>query len=158
MIAMALSCQPDLLIADEPTTALDVTVQAQILDLLRSIQKEQGMSIVLITHDLGVVAELCDTVGVMYAGSIVEYAPVRQLFSSPQHPYTVGLLNCLPRPGNQRLTAIEGQPPSLINLPTGCRFASRCSLVEPKCKVAIPPLEEKLSNQYARCVVVANKI
>ncbi|HEY9784936.1 MAG TPA: ABC transporter ATP-binding protein [Candidatus Obscuribacterales bacterium] len=154
MIAMALSCEPKLLIADEPTTALDVTVQAQILDLLRSIQKEQGMSILLITHDLGVVAEMCDTVAVMYAGSIVEMAPVDELFKNPLHPYTVGLMNSLPRPGAVRLTPILGQPPSLIDLPSGCRFADRCPLVEPRSREKIPPLEEKAPGHFARCVVV----
>lgn len=154
MIAMALSCKPDLLIADEPTTALDVTVQAQILELMRSIQKEEGMSILLITHDLGVVAEMCDDVAIMYAGSIVEHAPVVDLFKHPKHPYTVGLLNSIPRPGSTRLTPIEGQPPSLINLPPGCRFAARCPLVEPRCLEALPPLEEKLPGHTARCVVV----
>ncbi len=157
MIAMALSCKPDLLIADEPTTALDVTVQAQILDLMRSIQKDEGMSILLITHDLGVVAEMCDDVAIMYAGSIVEHAPVVDLFKRPKHPYTVGLLNSIPRPGSTRLTPIDGQPPSLINLPAGCRFASRCPLVEPKCLEALPPLEEKLPGHTARCVVVPSE-
>ncbi|MBX9877001.1 MAG: ABC transporter ATP-binding protein [Candidatus Obscuribacterales bacterium] len=157
MIAMALSCKPDLLIADEPTTALDVTVQAQILDLLRSIQKEEGMSILLITHDLGVVAEMCDDVAIMYAGSIVEHAPVVDLFKRPKHPYTVGLLNSIPRPGSTRLTPIDGQPPSLINLPAGCRFANRCPMVEPRCLEALPALEEKLPGHTARCVVVPSE-
>jgi oligopeptide/dipeptide ABC transporter ATP-binding protein len=158
MIAMALSCQPDLLIADEPTTALDVTVQAQILDLLRSIQKEQHMAIMLITHDLGVVAEMCDSVGVMYAGSIVEYTSVGELFKNPKHPYTQGLMNSIPRPGSTRLTPIDGQPPSLIDLPSGCRFAARCPLVEPRCLPEIPPLEEKAKDHFARCVVVPSKV
>ena len=154
MIAMALSCEPELLIADEPTTALDVTVQAQILDLMRSIQKEQGMSILLITHDLGVVAEMCHHVAVMYAGSIVEYASVKELFAHPKMPYTVGLMNSLPRPGAQRLTPIDGQPPSLVNLPTGCRFADRCPLVEPRCLESVPPLEEKTPEHFVRCFLV----
>ncbi len=154
MIAMALSCKPKLLIADEPTTALDVTVQAQILDLLRSIQKEEGMSILLITHDLGVVAEMCDSVAVMYAGSVVEYAGVHDLFKRPRMPYTVGLLNSIPRPDSERLRAIPGQPPGLVDLPPGCRFADRCPLVEPRCRLAVPPLEEKARGHFARCVVV----
>lgn len=158
MIAMALSCEPELLIADEPTTALDVTVQAQILDLLREIQKERSMSILLITHDLGVVAEMCDFVAVMYAGSIVEYASVHALFETPKHPYTVGLLNSLPRPGSERLVPIDGQPPDLIDLPPGCRFADRCPLVEPRCRLAIPPLEEKSRSHFARCVVVPSEL
>lgn len=154
MIAMALSCNPLLLIADEPTTALDVTVQAQILDLLREIQREEGMSILLITHDLGVVAEMCDTVAVMYAGSVVEYAGVHELFANPKHPYTVGLLNSIPRPETTKLKPIEGQPPSLVDLPPGCRFANRCPLVEDRCHKGIPPLEEKSPDHLARCVVV----
>jgi oligopeptide/dipeptide ABC transporter ATP-binding protein len=158
MIAMALSCEPELLIADEPTTALDVTVQAQILDLMRSIQKDQGMSILLITHDLGVVAEMCDHVAVMYAGAVVEYASVQELFKQPKHPYTVGLMHSLPRPGGDRLTPIFGQPPSLVNLPKGCRFADRCPLVEPRCREAVPPLEEKAVDHFARCVVVPSEL
>jgi oligopeptide transport system ATP-binding protein len=154
MIAMALSCEPELLIADEPTTALDVTVQAQILDLLRSIQQEQGMSIVLITHDLGVVAEMCDMVAVMYAGSVVEYASVRELFANPLHPYTNGLLASIPKPDSVRLTPIKGQPPNLVQLPAGCRFANRCPLVEDRCLHAIPPLEIKTEEHFVRCVVV----
>ncbi|MDP3508113.1 MAG: ABC transporter ATP-binding protein [Candidatus Melainabacteria bacterium] len=154
MIAMALACEPELLIADEPTTALDVTVQAQILDLLREIQKDQGTAIVLITHDLGVVAEMCDTVAVMYAGSVVEYASVEELFKSPKHPYTIGLMNSLPKPGSQRLIPIEGQPPSLVNLPNGCRFANRCSLRVDSCELSIPPLEEKSAGHDARCFLV----
>ena len=155
MIAMALSCNPLLLIADEPTTALDVTVQAQILDLLREIQKEEGMSILLITHDLGVVAEMCDTVAVMYAGSVVEYANVHELFANPKHPYTVGLLNSIPRAETKILKPIEGQPPSLIELPPGCRFSNRCPLVEDRCLRALPPLEEKAPDHFARCIVVS---
>lgn len=158
MIAMALACKPKLLIADEPTTALDVTVQAQILDLLRSIQKDEGMAILLITHDLGVVAEMCHNVAVMYAGSIVEYAQVKELFQRPKHPYTVGLLNSIPRLGIERLKPIEGQPPSLIDLPPGCRFAERCPLVEPKCRTAVPALEEKSAGHLVRCVVVPSEL
>jgi oligopeptide transport system ATP-binding protein len=158
MIAMALSCEPELLIADEPTTALDVTVQAQILDLLRQIQKEQGMSIILITHDLGVVAEMCDMVAVMYAGSIVEYATVNDLFAKPMHPYTTGLLTSIPKPGSKRLEPIEGQPPNLVHLPRGCRFADRCPLVEERSREAIPVLEEKMPGHFVRCVVVESQI
>ncbi|MBA4077678.1 MAG: peptide ABC transporter ATP-binding protein [Cyanobacteria bacterium PR.023] len=158
MIAMALACEPELLIADEPTTALDVTVQAQILDLLREIQKDQGTAIVLITHDLGVVAEMCDTVAVMYAGSVVEYATVQELFQNPKHPYTIGLMNSLPKPGSQRLIPIEGQPPSLVNLPKGCRFANRCSLRVDSCESSIPPLEEKSAGHDARCFLVEKEV
>ena len=128
MIAMALACEPDLLIADEPTTALDVTIQAQILDLMRKLQKETGTAIILITHDLGVVAEMCDRVAVMYAGEIVEQASVETLFRDPRHPYTQGLIGAVPVPGEIRdeLATIPGSVPNLVDLPGGCRFAPRC--------------------------------
>jgi oligopeptide/dipeptide ABC transporter ATP-binding protein len=129
MIAMALACEPELLIADEPTTALDVTIQAQILDLMRKLQKETGTAIVLITHDLGVVAEMCDRVAVMYAGEIVEQTDVRTLFAQPKHPYTQGLIASIPVVGRltDELAVIPGNVPNLIDLPTGCRFAPRCT-------------------------------
>jgi oligopeptide/dipeptide ABC transporter ATP-binding protein len=129
MIAMALACEPELLIADEPTTALDVTIQAQILDLMRTLQRETGTAIILITHDLGVVAEMCDRVAVMYAGEIVEQTDVRSLFASPLHPYTRGLIGAVPVPGRiqDELDVIPGSVPNLIDLPEGCRFAPRCS-------------------------------
>jgi peptide/nickel transport system ATP-binding protein len=128
MIAMALACEPELLIADEPTTALDVTIQAQILDLMRALQSETGTAIILITHDLGVVAEMCDRVAVMYAGEIVEQAPLRSLFDSPQHPYTRGLIGSVPTLGQvkEELATIPGNVPNLIDLPQACRFAPRC--------------------------------
>jgi oligopeptide/dipeptide ABC transporter ATP-binding protein len=128
MIAMALACEPELLIADEPTTALDVTIQAQILDLMRTLQRETGTAIVLITHDLGVVAEMCDRVAVMYAGEIVEQTDVRSLFARPQHPYTQGLIGSIPILGQpkEELAVIPGNVPNLIDLPSGCRFAERC--------------------------------
>jgi oligopeptide/dipeptide ABC transporter ATP-binding protein len=154
MIAMALACHPELIIADEPTTALDVTVQAQILDLLRDIQRERGTAIVLITHDLGVVAEMCDSVAVMYAGSVVEYTSVDELFKNPKHPYTVGLINSLPKPGSKRLIPIEGSPPSLTNLPIGCRFSNRCFMRQDQCDLSIPPLEAKSDGHDARCFLV----
>lgn len=154
MIAMALSCEPQLLIADEPTTALDVTVQAQILDLMREIQRTQGTSIMMITHDLGVVAEMCDDVVVMYAGSAVETATVRDLFRHPKHPYTVGLLESIPRKDSKRLKPIEGQPPVLIDLPDACRFAPRCPLQDESCLRGVPELLEKSPGQFARCIVV----
>src|SRR5512132_1419568 len=136
MIAMALACNPKLLIADEPTTALDVTIQAQILDLMRDLKKRVGAAIVLITHDLGVVAEVAERVVVMYAGKVVEEAPVRELFKEPLHPYTQGLLRSIPRIDTaaiqkKRLEAIPGVVPSLLHLPQGCRFAPRCSFVKP---------------------------
>jgi oligopeptide/dipeptide ABC transporter ATP-binding protein len=128
MIAIALACEPELLIADEPTTALDVTIQAQILDLMRGLQADTGTAIILITHDLGVVAEMCDRVAVMYAGEIVEQASVRNLFADPQHPYTRGLIGSVPTLGDVRdeLATIPGSVPNLIDLPDGCRFAPRC--------------------------------
>ncbi len=129
MIAMALSCNPRVLIADEPSTALDVTVQAQILDLLKRLQRDTGMAVILITHDLGVVAETCDDVAVMYAGRVAERGPVESIFKQPLHPYTRGLMNCLPRldhPAKSPLPAIAGMVPSLQEMPVGCRFASRC--------------------------------
>ncbi len=129
MIAMALACEPELLIADEPTTALDVTIQAQILDLMRDLREETGTAIIFITHDLGVVAEMCDRVAVMYAGEIVEQASVRTLFDDPRHPYTRGLIGSIPVPGDvkESLTVIPGNVPNLIDLPAGCRFAPRCT-------------------------------
>jgi oligopeptide/dipeptide ABC transporter ATP-binding protein len=153
MIAMALTCKPSLLIADEPTTALDVTVQAQILNLLRELQAAEGMSIMLITHDLGVVAELCDELAVMYAGSIVEQGTTRAVFAHPRMPYTQGLLKSIPRPGVSRLQSIEGTPPALIDLPQQCRFAPRCPLVHAQCREGIPPLEEKHPGHFVRCVL-----
>lgn len=140
MIAIALSCEPDILIADEPTTALDVTIQAQILELMNKLQKELGMGIILITHDLGVVAETCDHVSVMYCGQIVESADVKTLFKHPQHPYTKGLMDSIPSfdstkgEKRERLQTIEGMVPSLFNLPNGCNFQDRCSRVTEACK------------------------
>ena len=142
MIAMALLCEPSLLIADEPTTALDVTVQAQILDMLRDLAKRSGTSIILVTHDLGVVAGLADRVAVMYAGRLVEEAPTDALFASPGHPYTRGLLACLPRLDGERkgaLPIIPGLPPDLARTPPGCAFHPRCGEAEPRCADAVPP-------------------
>ena len=135
MIAMAMSCQPKLLIADEPTTALDVTIQAQILDLMKKIQEEKGMSILMITHDLGVVAEMCTRAIVMYAGEIVEEAPIDELFNAPQHPYTKGLIASVPKLGSgvKVLPSIPGSVPDLSSLPSGCRFAPRCKYATEKC-------------------------
>ena len=144
MIAMALSCEPALLIADEPTTALDVTIQAQILDLLQDLQRRLGMAMLIITHDLGVIAEIADEVVVMYAGKIVESAPVDALFADPQHPYTIGLLGSIPRieVDRERLSTIEGSVPSPNNQPKGCRFAPRCPFADPRCHLEPPPLRD----------------
>ncbi|MCC6276799.1 MAG: ABC transporter ATP-binding protein [Oligoflexia bacterium] len=145
MIAMALSCSPDLLIADEPTTALDVTIQAQILELIKKLQTELNTAMILITHDLGVVAETCHEVAVMYAGKIVEYGTVEEIFNSPQHPYTKGLLNSVPHfeTGSRRkkLETIPGIVPSLVNLPPGCRFSDRCGFKTDICSKQEPKLE-----------------
>jgi len=152
MIAMALACNPELLIADEPTTALDVTIQAQILDLMRALREKIETSIILITHDMGVVAEMADSVAVMYAGQIVEYAEVRALFHSPKHPYTQGLLNSMPILGQVRdeLEVIPGTVPSLINPPTGCRFGSRCGKRFEKCDQP-PPMVSAEDGRTVRC-------
>ena len=156
MIAMALACRPTLLIADEPTTALDVTIQAQILDLMRRLQEETGTSILFITHNLGVVAEVAHRVVVMYAGRIVEEGDVRSLLKSPRHPYTRGLLACMPHLGQRRgdggrLHAIPGSVPSPVNRPQGCTFAPRCPLAEPACTAAEPVLEPVGPDHSARC-------
>ncbi|QDU85662.1 Oligopeptide transport ATP-binding protein OppD [Planctomycetes bacterium Pla163] len=142
MIAMAMACGPKLLIADEPTTALDVTIQAQILELMRGLQEERGMSILLITHDLGVVAENAHHVAVMYAGKVVEYASVEDLFERPRHPYTIGLLHSLPdlAPPGERLKTIPGIVPSAFAFPSGCRFRTRCPIATSKCAEIEPPL------------------
>ncbi|WP_129673240.1 ABC transporter ATP-binding protein [Candidatus Chloroploca sp. Khr17] len=152
MIAMALACTPELLIADEPTTALDVTIQAQILDLMREMREKIDTAIILITHDMGVVAEMADNVIVMYAGQVVEYASVRAIFAEPKHPYTVGLLNSMPVLGEVReeLAVIPGTVPSLINPPKGCRFASRCSHRFEKCDEA-PPMIALEHGRKVRC-------
>ena len=157
MIAMALASGPALLIADEPTTALDVTIQAQILDLLRRLQAERGMAVLLITHDLGVVAELCHRVAVIYGGRIVELAPVGRLFARPIHPYTRGLLECLPHPGRfgQPLASIEGVPPDLRQPGAGCRFAPRCAHALPSCRRDDPALVEREPGHFVACPVVA---
>lgn len=153
MIAMALSCHPELLIADEPTTALDVTIQAQILDLLRKLRKEMGTSIMLITHDLGVVAEMADRVAVMYAGKIVEKAGVEDLFANPLHPYTEGLLKSIPKmdSNKEKLYAIEGVVPNPLHLPPGCRFAPRCPYAQDRCLQKEPTLEKVGDNRWVSC-------
>ena len=153
MIAMALACNPRLLIADEPTTALDVTIQAQILELMRSLQQETGTAIILITHDLGVVAEVADEVVVMYAGKIVERASVQALFAEPQHPYTVGLLGSIPRLDGDavRLASIKGQVPNPLKRPSGCNFADRCPFADAQCRLAEPLLREVGASHSSAC-------
>lgn len=153
MIAMALSCNPEVLIADEPTTALDVTIQAQILELIKDLQTKLGMGVIMITHDLGVVAETCDTVAVMYAGNIVEHAPTARLFASPRHPYTKGLLESLPKIHEdlEELYTIEGSVPSPYDMPVGCRFASRCPFQQPICHEKQPGLLEQNDGVKVRC-------
>jgi oligopeptide/dipeptide ABC transporter ATP-binding protein len=159
MIAMALACRPDILIADEPTTALDVTIQAQILDLIHALQQDTNMSVIFITHDLGVIAEICDDVVVMYAGKVVENAPVLALFESPKHPYTKGLLASIPKletKRKSRLSVIEGRVPSLDELPKGCRFSNRCPYVMDICKAESPPLIDIDGKHSASCYLLAN--
>jgi oligopeptide transport system ATP-binding protein len=156
MIAMGLSCNPQMLIADEPTTALDVTIQAQIVDLVKRLRDEIGMAIIWITHDLGVVAGLADRMVVMYAGFIVEEAPVKELYRDPRHPYTIGLLSSLPRLDEDRphqLSSIEGLPPDLINLPTGCPFYARCNYRIDRCATEVPPLNTVGIGHKAACHV-----
>ena len=153
MIAMALACEPKVLIADEPTTALDVTIQAQILDLLRDLQRQSGTAVILITHDLGVVAEVADEVAVMYCGRIVERAPVAALFALPQHPYTVGLLGSIPKLHGQasRLASIEGQVPNPLQRPPGCSFADRCPFADARCHAEAPVLRTVGAEHLAAC-------
>ena len=162
MIAMALACVPELLIADEPTTALDVTIQAQILDLMRDLRTKMGASVILITHDLGVVAEMAERVAVMYAGEIVEQADVNLLFEQPLHPYTQGLIGSIPVLGQlkERLDVIPGSVPNLVNLPPGCRFAPRCTARErfglKICSEVKPPLAEYAEGHIVRCWLYQN--
>jgi len=153
MIAMALSCHPKLLIADEPTTALDVTIQAQILELMKQLQRDLGMAIIMITHDLGVIAEISDRVAVMYAGKIVEYADVKVLFKDPKHPYTWALMNSIPRLDieQERLFSIPGIVPDALHFPSGCKFHPRCEFATEKCKSEEPELIEVGSNHFAAC-------
>lgn len=154
MIAMALACEPDLLIADEPTTALDVTIEAQILDLIDDLNEELGMGVLLVTHDLGVIAEVCDRVAVMYAGRIVEYGDIQDVFSDPRHPYTKGLLNCVPDPRTESadIDSIEGEVPELHDLPDGCTFAPRCPYAVEECGETDPRLREVDDDHFSACI------
>jgi oligopeptide/dipeptide ABC transporter ATP-binding protein len=154
MIALALACKPDILIADEPTTALDVTIQAQILDLIKKLQNETGMAVIFITHDLGVIAETCEDVVVMYAGKVAETASAIDLFKNPKHPYTQGLLESIPRletPRKTKLKIIQGMVPSLYELPSGCRFRNRCPHAMEVCATEPPPLTAIDENHFAAC-------
>jgi oligopeptide/dipeptide ABC transporter ATP-binding protein len=153
MIAMALACEPELLIADEPTTALDVTVQAQVLELMKTICRERQTALLLVAHDMGVVAHMCDRVAVMYAGKIVEYTDVHTLFARPAHPYSAGLLRSLPRLGAnlRRLASLEGQPPRLTRLPAGCAFAPRCPRAQDRCREVAPDLTRLGNGHQFRC-------
>jgi oligopeptide/dipeptide ABC transporter ATP-binding protein len=157
MIAIALACEPKLIIADEPTTALDVTIQAQILDLMRKLQRELGMSILFITHDLGVVAEMADRVVVMYAGRVVEEGDVRDIFARPRMPYTRALMNSIPRLDraageHRRLESIPGTVPNLLRPPRGCAFHPRCGFTREACLAGVPPLEDSGGGHMVRCV------
>ena len=158
MIAMALACKPQVLICDEPTTALDVTIQAQVLEIMKKLRETLGMAMILITHDLGVVAETADEVAVMYAGRIVEQGPVSEIFANPKHPYTRGLLNSIPklnaagaRKKKSRLETIPGIVPSLLELPVGCRFQDRCSFVKDQCRQSVPALRAVTSSHQVAC-------
>jgi oligopeptide/dipeptide ABC transporter ATP-binding protein len=154
MIALALSCEPKLIIADEPTTALDVTIQAQILELMKNLTREMNVALVIITHNLGVVARYADRVNVMYAGKIVEMGTAKQIYHEPKHPYTIGLLNSVPRmdlPRGQKLIPIEGAPPDLTRLDGGCSYRPRCKWRIDKCASSYPPLEKVRDQQYSAC-------
>jgi oligopeptide/dipeptide ABC transporter ATP-binding protein len=155
--AIGISCEPRLLIADEPTTSLDLTIQAQYLNLLRELQRAHGLALIFITHNLGIVAKMCDQLAVMYAGRVVESGPVSRIFNAPAHPYTEALLNSIPRISDsvQRLTAIEGQPPDLSALPRGCAFAPRCVRAFDRCRVETPPEFAPSADQKARCWLAA---
>lgn len=159
MIAMALACNPEILIADEPTTALDVTIQAQILGLIKDLQQRMGMSVIFITHDLGVVAETCDLVSVMYAGQVVEYSDVVSLFKKPKHPYTVGLLNSLPRHDieQEKLIPIKGNVPNAHEMPVGCRFAPRCPAATDLCRTKMPDLMTDEKGNQIRCWIYSDQ-
>jgi oligopeptide/dipeptide ABC transporter ATP-binding protein len=150
---IAISCLPKIIIADEPTTALDATIQAQYLALLKDLQRETNVAMIFVSHDMGIVAQMCDKVAVMYAGKIIETAPVRELFHHPRHPYTIGLVNSVPRLDRkvERLQSIEGQPPQLLDLPPGCRFAPRCPLVMDRCRVEEPERVQIGPGQFASC-------
>jgi oligopeptide/dipeptide ABC transporter ATP-binding protein len=155
--AIAISCEPRILIADEPTTSLDVTIQAQYLRLLRDLQRAHGLALIFITHNLGIVARMCDSVAVMYAGRVIESGPVRQIFNAPAHPYTQALIESIPRLGTgpDRLMAIDGQPPDLASLPAGCSFQPRCAHAFDRCREEAPPDYPVAPCHTARCFLAA---
>jgi oligopeptide/dipeptide ABC transporter ATP-binding protein len=158
MVAMALSCSPSLILADEPTTALDVTIQAQILELMKDLSRRLGVAMVIITHNLGVVARYADRVNVMYAGKIIERGTAREIYANPRHPYTLGLLRSVPRldePRKSKLNPIDGQPPDLTRLPPGCSFAPRCRYAVPRCASEVPPLLAVGDGHESACWVAA---
>jgi peptide/nickel transport system ATP-binding protein len=158
VIAIALACNPELLIADEPTTALDVTIQAQVLELMKKLKVEFNTAMIMITHDLGIVAEICDNVAIMYAGNIVEYAEKRELFKNPKHPYTIGLFNSLPdiKKDEESLKPIKGLMPDPTDLPPGCPFHPRCDKVKPECSQKAPQNIEVNPNHTVRCLLYNN--
>jgi oligopeptide/dipeptide ABC transporter ATP-binding protein len=159
MVAMALSCEPKLIIADEPTTALDVTIQAQILDLMQDLAKERDMALLIITHNLGVVARYADRINIMYAGRIIERGTCKDIFADPRHPYTLGLLESIPRldqPKGSKLIPIQGQPPNLSDLPPGCSFQPRCRFAQDKCSVEYPDITDLRNNHSSACWEVNN--
>ena len=161
MIAMALSCTPELIIADEPTTALDVTVQAQILELIAEMRERFGTAVLIITHNLGVVARYVDRLNVMYAGSLVETGPTDEIYANPKHPYTMGLLRSVPRldkPRSTEMEVIEGMPPNLADLPAGCPFAERCAFVMDQCRAEKPVLEEVSEGRFRACFYDADQL
>jgi oligopeptide/dipeptide ABC transporter ATP-binding protein len=156
MIAMALSCNPKLIIADEPTTALDVTIQAQILEVMKNLSLQYGVSLIIITHNLGVVARYADRVNIMYAGRIIERGSAREIYRNPKHPYTLGLLNSVPRldlPRREKLDPIEGQPPDLANMPQGCSFRQRCRYAIDRCAEEMPPLSQIDDGHLSACFI-----
>ena len=155
VIAIALACNPELLIADEPTTALDVTIQAQVMQLMRNLKKEYNTAMIMITHDLGVVAEICDRVAIMYAGNIVEYADKRELYKNPRHPYTIGLFDSLPdiQKDEENLKPIKGLMPDPTNLPPGCPFHPRCEKAKPECSKTEPQNVEVSANHIVKCLL-----
>ena len=154
VIAMALACNPELLIADEPTTALDVTIQAQVLEMMQTLKDEFGTSVIMITHDLGVVADCCDSVAIVYAGEIVEYGTVEHIFDNPSHPYTIGLFNSLPKLDSTepRLKPIKGLMPDPTNLPEGCKFCDRCPEPDEECFTISPEVVEKTPGHFIKCI------